>query len=232
MAQDASPHAIDIPRWFTDSFLDFREERPRRRPRRTPAHDLLRPGRLSVLHGAHGDELLAAQHRRQDDAAFRRDRAQHLGRPRDDVDRRTHDERKGARAEPRRAVHADAPLLRRAGRGRRAAQRLLSAAPVRGRARLRAREAREREASLGAWLARARARSGERPARRRAVLPAAALRSSSSHRAASRSQCCSRPRIAVHATSCIAKGSSAQEVRALLRRVRRRALRARARRRD
>jgi thioredoxin-related protein len=26
MAQEASPHAIEIPKWFTDSFLDFRED--------------------------------------------------------------------------------------------------------------------------------------------------------------------------------------------------------------
>ncbi|MBP6778474.1 MAG: hypothetical protein KA151_14620, partial [Piscinibacter sp.] len=25
-AQDASPHAIDIPRWFSEGFLDMREE--------------------------------------------------------------------------------------------------------------------------------------------------------------------------------------------------------------
>ena len=46
---------------------------------------------------ADGDELLAARDRRQDAPAFRRDRAQHLGRPRDDVDRRARCDREGAR---------------------------------------------------------------------------------------------------------------------------------------
>ena len=180
---------------------------PRRDARRTPADDLFRPGRLPVLHGADGDQFFPARHRREDPPAFRRDRAQHLGRPRDDLDRRAHDERKGAGAATQRAVHADAALLRRARRGRGAAQRLLSAAPVRGGARLRGRQARAE--GVARRLSR-RDMSAIRPVRasptsrsscrRRTIFGAAP--------AASRSRCCSRPLIAARATKCIARACS------------------------
>ncbi len=93
------------------------------------------------------------------------------------------------------------------GQGRGAAQRLLSAAPVRGRARLRGRQARAKH--VARRLSRA-ARAGRRePApRRRALLPAAAARSSAeSGRQAARGAVRDDP-IAVRATSCIARASS------------------------
>ena len=164
---------------------------PRRRARRgegRQARDgLLRPGRLPLLHAADEDELLAAAHRREDPQALRRHRAQHLGRPGSHLGRRPHDEREGARARAQDPVHADPAVPRREGRDRRAGQRLLSAAPLRGGARLRRRqdgiEAAVRRAHAGGG-----ARYRESGARRRAVLPEAALRPAPQARARSRSR--------------------------------------------
>ena len=139
-AQDPSPRAIDIPPWFAETLLDFRDDVRDAAKRRQARDGLLRPGRLPVLHPADEGELLAARHRRQDAQALRRDRAQHLGRPGGDLDRRPDHEREGARARAQRAVHADAAVPGRAGADRCAAQRLLPAAPVRGGARLRRRQ--------------------------------------------------------------------------------------------
>ncbi len=48
-AQDASPHAIDIPPWFVETFLDFREDVRDAAQGQPPADGLFRPGRLPLL---------------------------------------------------------------------------------------------------------------------------------------------------------------------------------------
>ena len=115
-AQEASPYAIDIPPWFAETFLDFRED----------IADAAKDGRrLMVYFGQDGcpycRQLMVTNFsQRQIVDKTRRhfvaDRAQHLGRPRGHLARRAHDERKGARPRARRAVHADAAVLRREGR--------------------------------------------------------------------------------------------------------------------
>ena len=142
-AQQPSPYAIDVPPWFTETFLDFRDD----------VADAAKNGRrLMIYFGQDGcpycRQLMVTNFsqrpdRRQDAAALRPDRAQHLGRPRNDLDRRTRHEREGARARARRPVHADAAVPRREGCCRRSPQRLLAAASLRGGARLRRRPAGE-----------------------------------------------------------------------------------------
>ncbi len=206
-AQDASPHAIDIPTWFTESFLDFRED----------IRDAAREGRRLMLYfGQDGCPYCRAlmttnfsqrgivEKTRRHFVAI----ALNLWGDRETtwIDGRTMSEKALAR---RLDVQFTPTLLflDERGRDRGAAQRLLPAAPVRSRARLCGRQARAEAprsppGSPGmSGIRRARAwPTSPSSCRRRTTFDAA--------RAESRSPCCSRPPIAVRATNCIGRDSS------------------------
>ena len=79
-AQEPSPYAIDVPRWFTQSFLDFRDD----------IADAAREGRrMFIYFGQDGcpycTQLMVTNFSQRpivekNAQAFRRHRAQHLGR--------------------------------------------------------------------------------------------------------------------------------------------------------
>jgi thioredoxin-related protein len=175
MAQEPSPYAVEIPKWFTDSFLDFREDiRDAKREKR----------RLMVYFGQDGCPYCTAlmktnfsqqrivEKTRKNFVAI----ALNIYGDRETkwLDGTRMTEKELARRTAR-AVHADAPVLRRDGSDHRAAQWLLSAGQVRSGAGLRCRAPRAQD--VARRLARPEcARSGEPQARRRAVLPASAVR--------------------------------------------------------
>ena len=96
-AQAPSPRAIDIPPWFAETLLDFRDD----------VRDAAKDGKRVMLYfGQDGcpycKRLMEVNFRQQrivdkTRKQLRRDRAQHLGRPRSHLDRRPRDEREGAR---------------------------------------------------------------------------------------------------------------------------------------
>ena len=135
-AQDPSPRAIDIPPWFAETFLDFRDD----------VRDAAKDGkRVMIYFGQDGcpycARLMTVNFSQQ--RIVEKTRKHFVAielnlwgdREVTWIDGRR-DEREGARARAQDPVHADPALPRRARRDRRAGQRLLPAAPLRGGARL------------------------------------------------------------------------------------------------
>ena len=182
-AQPMVPRPIDIPPWFTQSFLDLRDELQAATQEKK---------RLLLYFGQDGCpycrrlmEVNFSQRTIVDKtrAGFRAIALDIWG----DLEVTWTDGRRSTEKQLARqlqgAVHADLAVSRRAGPRRDAHQRLLAAAPLRSRARLRDR-ARRAGPHVGRVHRAPCARSGARRAERRAVSAQGAVRSAPARRQA------------------------------------------------